>query len=204
MPDCGDRYCSLMVVNQDHHINQMVREPGVHSVSMADNDTRDVLLALRVLADPGNPDDVAEANAVQDGFKVVAGSAEPLVLPEYDQDSFSSVREALKTLGRTVAGAKHMFGKRDQVDPVLHLIGTAIGWGGPPNVEASHALVEPDMPVAEYRIVVRDVPVDGFWSMSVHNADGFFEASDEGGWSLNSVTAHKEPDGRARESRPDP
>jgi len=195
MPDGGDRYCSLMVVNQDHYINQIIHEPGEHTLSMADHDTRYVLLALRVLADPGDPDDVAAANLVQDGMSVVAGSAEPLVLPDYDQESFDAVRDALKTLGRTLSGTARTFGRRDAVDPVRHLIGTAVGWGGLPETEASYDLVEPHLPAGDYRIVVRDVPVDAFWSISVYNTDGFFEAGDDGSCSLNSLTALKEPDG---------
>jgi hypothetical protein len=195
MPDSGDRYSSLMVVNQDHYINQIIHEPGEHTLRMADHDTRYVLLALRVLADPADPEDVAAANLVQDRLSLTAGSAEPLVLPDYDQESFDAVRDALKVLGRTLAGTARTFGRRDDVDPVRHLIGTAIGWGGLPETEASYTLVEPGLPVGEFRIVVRDVPVDAFWSISVYNADGFFEASDEGGCSINSITARKEPDG---------
>ena len=41
----------------------------------------------------------------------------------------------------------------------------------------------------EYRLTVRDVPVDGFWSISVYNADGFFEPNERGAYSVNNITA---------------
>ena len=28
LPDAGDRYVSVMVVNQDHYINEVFHEPG--------------------------------------------------------------------------------------------------------------------------------------------------------------------------------
>lgn len=40
-----------------------------------------------------------------------------------------------------------------------------------------------------------DVPVDAFWSVSVYDAEGFFDPSTEGHCNLNSVTAVKEDDG---------
>jgi hypothetical protein len=197
IPDSGDRYASLMVVNQDHHINRVFHSPGEHELALADYDTRYVLLAMRVLADPADPDDLAAANAVQDGLELSAGSAEPLQLPDYDDESLTAVRNALKELGRTLTGTRRMFGSREAVDPVRHLIGTAIGWGGLPEQEASYETVEPDLPVGEYRIVVRDVPVDAFWSISLYNSDGYFEAGEGegGGCSVNQLTAVKEPDG---------
>ncbi|WP_052425324.1 DUF1214 domain-containing protein [Streptomyces fulvoviolaceus] len=87
-----------------------------------------------------------------------------------------------------------MFGRRDAVDPVRHLIGPAVGWGGLPEEEAFYVMVEPGLPVGEYRIVVGDVPVDGFWSISLYNAEGFFEDS-EGGYVLNQFNAQNEADG---------
>ena len=43
-------------------------------------------------------------------------------------------------------------------------------------------------------LTVRDVPVDGFWSVIVYNKDGFFEAPADT-ISVNNVTAKKSPDG---------
>ena len=46
-----------------------------------------------------------------------------------------------------------------------------------------------------YRLDVKDVPVDGFWSISVYNERGFFEPNPEHAYTVNSVTAKTAPDG---------
>jgi hypothetical protein len=45
------------------------------------------------------------------------------------------------------------------------------------------------------RLSVKDVPVDGFRSISVYNEKGFFEKNDLGRYSLNSITAKQDPKG---------
>ena len=46
-----------------------------------------------------------------------------------------------------------------------------------------------------YTLVVKDVPVDGFWSVSVYNAQGYFAKNPQGAYSLNNLTAKPNPDG---------
>lgn len=46
-----------------------------------------------------------------------------------------------------------------------------------------------------YSLVVRDVPVDGFWSVSVYNAEGYFQKNPFDAYALNNVTAKKSADG---------
>ena len=46
-----------------------------------------------------------------------------------------------------------------------------------------------------YRLTLKDVPVDGFWSISVYNREGYFEKNDRNAYSLNSVTSKKDADG---------
>jgi hypothetical protein len=90
-----------------------------------------------------------------------------------------------------------MFGSKERVDPVQHLLGTAAGWGGNPVTDAYYAGATPDRNDGKtaYRLTVKDVPVDGFWSISVYNKDGFFEKNDRGVYSLNNVTAKRDADG---------
>ena len=42
---------------------------------------------------------------------------------------------------------------------------------------------------------VGDVPVDAFWSISMYNHDGYFEANELGAYNMNSLTAAKNDDG---------
>jgi len=46
-----------------------------------------------------------------------------------------------------------------------------------------------------YRLDVKDVPVDGFWSISVYNAAGFFEPNKQNAYTLNDITAKKSASG---------
>jgi hypothetical protein len=107
------------------------------------------------------------------------------------------VRNALVALGRTIHDSRGMFGSRAQVDPIRHLIGTAMHWGGNPEEEATYLNVTPPMNdgTTVHRLTVRDVPVDGFWSISVYDADGYFEPSTRHAYSVNSLTATRGHDG---------
>ena len=46
-----------------------------------------------------------------------------------------------------------------------------------------------------YKLVVKDVPVDGFWSISVYDDQGHFVPNPQNAYSLNSVTAKPGDDG---------
>ena len=46
-----------------------------------------------------------------------------------------------------------------------------------------------------HRLTVGEVPVDGFWSVTVYNKDGFFSPNPQNAYSFNNVTAKKDADG---------
>ena len=122
-------------------------------------------------------------------------SSKPFELPDYDTASLDATRTALLGLARGLSGFDHAFGAKGDVDPVRHLLGSAAGWGGLPDREASYIGVEPRLPVGEYELTVRDVPVDGFWSVSVYNAEGYFEPNSRNSYSVNNLTAVRNDDG---------
>jgi hypothetical protein len=166
IPDADRRYVSVMVVNQDHYVNEVFHNPGEHELTVERFGTPHVLVAARMLADPADPADIAAVNALQDQLGLKAGSAQPFVSPDYDQASLDATRAALLELAKGLGGFQRAFGAENEVDPVRHLVGTAAGWGGLPGHEAAYVGVEPGLPPGEYQLTVRDVPVDGFWSVS--------------------------------------
>lgn len=195
IPDSGDRYLSVMVVNQDHYVKGIFHEPGRHTLTVEQFETPWVCVAARILVDPADGDDVAAVNELQDQLAIDAKSAKPLAMTGYDTASLDETRKLLLGLARGLKAFDHAFGAKSDVDPVRHLIATAAGWGGLPDREASYIGVEPKLPPGEYQLTVRDVPVDGFWSISVYNADGFFEPNDQNAYSVNNITATPNDDG---------
>ena len=42
-----------------------------------------------------------------------------------------------------------------------------------------------------YKLTVKNVPVDGFWSISLYNAEGYFQKNDLNAYSLNNITVEE-------------
>lgn len=199
LPDAGGRYLSVQVVNEGHYTPFVLYAPGTHTLTKDSVGSRYVCLVVRTFVDPNDPQDLKQVHALQDGITVEQESEGQLVLPEWDQASLTAVRQELKDLARVngVFDSGRMFGTEEQVDPVLHLIGAAAGWGGNPGSAALYESVTPENNDGEtaYRLVMNDVPVDGFWSISVYNQDGFFVRNELDAYTVNNVTADKNPDG---------
>jgi hypothetical protein len=91
-----------------------------------------------------------------------------------------------------------MFGaNEDEVDPVKHLIGSAMLWGGYPEKDALYLPITPARNDGGtiHKLMVGDVPVDGFWSLTVYNSEGYLQPNQYNTYSLNSITAKKAQDG---------
>jgi hypothetical protein len=150
-------------------------------------------VAIRTLVDPADPEDVAAVNALQDRIALSAAAARPFTFPDYDAASLDRTRSGLLALAKGYRGFDRAFGPRQDVDPVRHLVDPAAGWGGLPSSEATYVNVDPGPSVGEYQLTVRDVPVDGFWSISLYNSHGYFD--DDGSVvSVNNLTAQRDPD----------
>ena len=198
LPKAGNRFMSMMVVNQDHYIYEVDYTPGNYNFTRGEVGTRYVFMALRILIDPANPKDVKEAHALQDAVIVRQKSAGRFEVPNWDPVSQKKVRDSLLALSSTLPDLKRAFGARFQVDQVRHLIGTAAAWGGNPDKDAFYLNVTPTRNDGStvYKLnVPAKVPVNAFWSVIVYDAEGHLKKNAYNAYSLNSITAKKSPDG---------
>jgi hypothetical protein len=197
LPDPGSRFMSMMVIDEDQYAAGVVYGKGRYTYTKERLGTRYIMIAVRTLVNTTDPEDLKHARALQDAIVVGQSAKGSLELPDWDKASEKRVREALLALGTTIPDSRRMFGTRTEVDPVRHLIGSAMAWGGNPERDATYLNVTPTKNdgVTPYRLTVRDVPVDGFWSISVYNSQGYFEANPFDAYTLNDITAKKNADG---------
>jgi hypothetical protein len=198
LPDAGQRFMSLQVINEDHYIVGVLYGGGTHTFTRDEVGTRYVGMGIRTLIDPNDKADLDQVHALQDAIKIEQPSGPgKWEVPDWDMASRKKVRDALLVLNETLADTRRMFGSRNDVDPVRHLIGTAMGWGGNPEKDALYLPKTPEKNDGQtiYKLVVKDVPVDGFWSLSLYNADGRFVKNEFDAYTLNNITALKDADG---------
>ena len=199
LPDAGNRYMAVQVVNQDHYTTDVFYAPITKTLTKENVGTRYVALLIRTFVNPNDAADVKAVHALQDSIVVTQQARGRYEGGEWDQESLTTVREALLHLAAANGGidSARMFGREDEVEPTQHLIGTAAGWGGNPPAAAlytGYQLQNNDGQTA-YELTLKDVPVDGFWSVSVYNQGGYFEKNDKDAYTVNNVTAERNADG---------
>lgn len=196
LPEAGKRFMSMQVVDEDHYVPAVFYGAGSHTLTKKDIGTRYVFVAIRTLVDPADKKDLERVHALQDDIRVNQDKAGEFVIPKWDQASQKKVRDALLVLGSTIPNYNQAFGSKGSVDPVQHLIGTAAGWGGNPSKDATYlgGVMPQNDGKTVYRLKVGHVPVNSFWSVSVYNADGYFEKNPYDAYSLNNLTAEKSND----------
>ncbi|RJG42673.1 DUF1214 domain-containing protein [Motilimonas pumila] len=196
MPDIGDRYMSMHIVNQDHYMFAE-HESGSYILTEELVGTRFALIAFRTFVDANDPDDIALVHRIQDSIVVKGGGEGPYDAPNWDLDDIRKARQALNSLSELGWSSHYAFGSKEEVRAIDHLIGTGAGWAGLPRTAALYQLgtVDANDGVTAHTFTVKDVPVDAFWSITVYNQEGFLEANELGRNSYNNVTAAANEDG---------
>jgi len=198
LPDAGSRFLSMQIVDEDAYTPEVDYAPARTTLSKEKVGARYALATVRIFVNPDEPRDVETVHALQDAIKVEQpGGPGAFRIPNWDAAGQVDVRTGLLVLAETLPDARGMFGPRSKVDPVRRLIGSASAWGGAPETDLLTFAATPERNDGRtvYRLALKDVPVDGFWSVSVYNERGFFEANPQGAYSLDSATAKPGPDG---------
>ena len=191
--------CRLLVIDQDHYAREVAYDAGSHTYTKEQIGTRYLFMGVRILVDPADPEDIKKVHALQDAVTVSQpGGPGRFEAPNWDQASQDKVRDALLVLNTTLPDLRNAGGRKDEVDPVRHLIGTASAWGLNPDKDAIYLNVTPTKNdgATTYKLnVTASVPVDAFWSVIVYDATGHLQKNQYDAYSLNSVTARKNADG---------
>ena len=198
LPDPQGRYMSLMLISEDHDIYPAMYAPGTYGFSKELIGTRYIMLGIRTFADPNDPKDMKKAHALQDAVNVQQADAGKLVVPHWDEEQVLKLRKAANVLGSSVPDSSRFFGVKGERSYLENMMGVAVGWGGLQRRDALYIPVTPannDGKTPYVLDVPADVPVDGFWSVTVYNKDRFMVKNKYNAYSFNNVTATKNTDG---------
>jgi hypothetical protein len=198
LPDAGKRFMTMQLISEDQYAWPAIYNAGRHTIDKSQIGTRYVAIAIRVLVDPSDPDDLRQARALQDAIKIdQPGGLGKFEVPNWDHASQKKIRDALLILATTITDTSRSFGTKDQVEPVHYLIGAASAWGANPPKDTTYLNIVParNDGATIYRLTVKDVPVDGFWSVSRYNEQGYFVKNPYDAYTINNVTGKRSPDG---------
>ena len=197
LPDSKGRYISMQVINEDEYTKSVEYNATEYTLTKEKVGTRYVCLIVRILVNGEDAKDNEIVTGLQNSIVVKQSLAGTFEIPDWDQKSQGKLRDAVKVLASTLTDTKLCFGDVAEVDPIAHLLGAAYGWGGNPATAAIYLNVVPEKNDGKtnYTLSVKDVPVDGFWSISVYNKAGYFEKNQYNSYVVNSVTGIKEKDG---------
>ncbi|MGO9421400.1 DUF1254 domain-containing protein [Roseiarcus sp.] len=198
LPDAGKRFLSLQVIDEDADTPEVFYGAGALKLTKEAIGSRYALAAVRIFVDANDPKDVEAVRALQNAIKVdQPGGPGAFSVPNWEAASQVDVRTGLTVLAETLPDTRGMFGPRGGADPVRRLIGAGAAWGGLPEQDVLFFNVVPNRNDGRtvHRLTLKNVPVDGFWSVSVYDADGRFASNAQKAYTVNSVTAKAEPDG---------
>jgi hypothetical protein len=196
LPETKGRYQSLMIVNQDHSIWSFYG-PRTGTLTEEKAGTRYVLLTIRTFMDPNDEQDMQEAYRLQDAVVFEQEDIGKFEVPDWNKEEVEEMRATINVVGATVTESSKFFGRKENLDPVYWMLGAALGWGGLPADAASYAIAFPEKNDGKtaYTLTVTDVPVYGFWSVTLYDDQGWIPTNEYNAYSFNNVTAKKAKDG---------
>jgi hypothetical protein len=197
-PDTGGRFQSMLIQNEDQHLKLSSTKPGRYTLTQEQAGTRYIGVNFRTFVDPNDPEDVKQVQELQDKIVVDQASPGSFEIPPWDQGSYKRVDGAFRTLYYTMNDWSGAFGDVGEVDPVKFYVASASGWTGLP--EPTEALILQGAPAQNdgttpHILTVRDVPVYGFWSVTVYDGDLRVVKNEYNAYIVNSVTAEPNDDG---------
>ncbi len=172
LPESDGRYMSIMIVQNDHYIDQIFKTPGEYVVEA---DTDFVMVAIRIRANINDPEDGEKIRALQQATRFSAKATDPHVMPNYDIEQLVALRDELAAEAAEKGSLNNMQGARGTVDERMHLLGTAAGWGLLPDANARYLSYGQEDGQGCFQATYSVPPFNepGFFSITMYDADGW-------------------------------
>ena len=175
LPQTNGRYQSAMVVNGQGYV-YVEKDPGDYTLTEDEVGSRYALVAFRTGVNIQDPEDVAQAQALQAKLSVSQAKTGEYIQPnKWDLEQMMALRAAYNE-ERNEKGVKseELFGRKGEVTPEQNNMGVAVGIGGLPKEGAVYLFYTPSSSEPQ-TLTLNDVPNgdNAFWSLTVYDKDGF-------------------------------
>ncbi|MDA7508156.1 DUF1254 domain-containing protein [bacterium] len=175
LPQTNGRYQSAMVVNGQGYV-YVEKDPGDYTLTEDEVGSRYALVAFRTGVNIQDPEDVAQAQALQAKLSVSQAKTGEYIQPnKWDLEQMMALRAAYNE-ERNEKGVKSedLFGRKGEITPEQNNMGVAVGIGGLPKEGAVYLFYTPSSSEPQ-TLTLKDVPNgdNAFWSLTVYDKDGF-------------------------------
>ena len=188
----SDAYQSILVIDLNHYNPYVIYSGETVHLTLDDVTIGEhVYLLMRTSEE--------DMRARQDAAVIDAKSAKPFVSENFNEAQLDALRTQLMSRMAEVQPRAHLaFGRKEDVDPDVHLVAAAAGWAGLP---AKAAMYIPDLPVEDRSGVCSAITFQppnlhyekgAFWSITTYDPDGWI-ATDK--FATNSKKATPSEDG---------
>ena len=174
LPEADGRYQTVMIVQNDHYVNDVFIGAGTYEIK-SDMDSDFVAVTIRTEIDLTDPADAEKVVALQHAVTLDVKGDQIFEMPNYDMDQLVELRVKLANEALAMGSQNNMQGARGTVDEHLHLLGTAVGWGLLPDVNARYIGYAQEDGTGCYQAHYEQPPFNapGFFSITMYDADGW-------------------------------
>jgi len=188
----SDAYQSILVIDENHYAPHVIYSgESVHLTLKDVTIGEHVYLLMRTSEE--------DMQTRQDAAIIDAKSDKPFVSKKFNEEQLNALRKQLMTRMAEIQPRAHLaFGKKSEVDPVVHLVAAASGWAGLPVKDAMYI---PDLPVKDRSGVCSAITFNSpklhyekgaFWSITTYSPDGWIVTDN---FAINSKRAKANADG---------
>jgi hypothetical protein len=101
---------TMQLINEDQYTQPVYYGAGGHTLTREMMGTRYAGVAVRVLVDPRDNNELRQIQSLQDAIKVTQQHPGTFQIPNWDEASRKKVQAALLQLGTTMSDTRRMYG----------------------------------------------------------------------------------------------